>query len=43
LIKVNETIAAENLMIITLDHEKVITRNSVEIKVVPVWKWLMKS
>jgi len=43
LIKVNETIAAENLLIITLDHEKVITRNSVEIKVVPVWKWLLKS
>ena len=43
LLKVNETIAAENLMIITLDTEKIISQNSVEIKVIPVWKWLLKT
>lgn len=43
LLKVNETIAAENLIIITLDNEKVVTRNLVEVKVIPVWKWLLKN
>jgi predicted AAA+ superfamily ATPase len=43
LLKVNETIAAETLIIITLDTEKVITRNSFEIQVLPVWKWLLKN
>ena len=43
LLKVNETIAAENLIIITLDNDKVVTRNLVEVKVIPVWKWLLKN
>jgi len=43
LLKINETITAENLIILTLDDEKTITQNNNIIKVLPVWKWLLKS
>jgi predicted AAA+ superfamily ATPase len=43
LLTIGEAVGAENLMIITLDDDRIITRNSVEIKVIPVWKWLLIS
>ena len=41
LLKIKEHINAKTLTIITLNEERVITRNNEEIKVVPVWKWLL--
>jgi len=43
LIKATEIVEAENLFIITLDDQRIITQGDMSIQVVSVWKWLLKT
>ncbi|MDR0304458.1 MAG: hypothetical protein LBH98_06805 [Chitinispirillales bacterium] len=41
MLKIQERIKAENLLIITLDGEKTIEHKEKTIKCIPVWKWIL--
>jgi predicted AAA+ superfamily ATPase len=41
LLKINEAIKADHLVIITLDEERAEMVNGSEINILPVWKWLL--
>ena len=41
LLKINEVIIADTLLIITLDEERTENVNGTEINILPVWKWLL--
>ena len=42
LLQMAKRIEVKKMLIITKDEEKVITENSVEINVIPAWKWLLQ-
>lgn len=41
LLKINEVIRADHLIIITLDEERTENVKGSEINILPVWKWLL--
>jgi predicted AAA+ superfamily ATPase len=41
LLKINELIKAEYLIILTLDEQRTEIVNGYEINILPVWKWLI--
>ena len=43
LLKIAETQAVETLLVITYDEEETIQKNGMEIKVIPIWKWLLDT
>lgn len=43
LLKINEVIMADYLIIITLDEERTENVNGSEINILPVWKWLLET
>jgi predicted AAA+ superfamily ATPase len=43
LIKAQRNYEVEELLIITYDREETIVANSSEIRVIPVWKWMLRS
>lgn len=43
LLKIAETQAVETLLVITYDEEETIQKNGIEIKVIPIWKWLLDT
>ncbi len=43
LVQAGQNIQAQELLIITMDHEEVIREAEMEIKVLPAWKWILKG
>jgi predicted AAA+ superfamily ATPase len=41
LLKVSEILGCKDLLIITWDYEDVLKINNLEIKCIPLWKWLL--
>jgi predicted AAA+ superfamily ATPase len=42
ILKIRQRVKAENLLIITLDEEKIIERKEKTVKCIPVWKWILQ-